>query len=151
MTPLKNSIFGKQRLRALWLNNPYAHLMLHGKIETRNRPTNVRGPVLICSCKKEYTAMHVLLISGGAQLTRIEETLADLGQPWNGWAICIGNLVDCRPMTPEDENACFVQYREGLWCWIFEDVRPVKYFEIKGKQGWSYPTIEQQNEIFILD
>lgn len=145
MTNFENEI-----VRALWMNNPFAHLMLHGKIETRKRPTNVRGLVLLCSCQKEYTQQQVWDISGYQQGERIKEALWDLGQPWNGYAICIGNLVDCRPMTPADQDACFVRYRHGLWCWEFQDVQPVKYFQIKGKQGWKILTSEEKQKIELL-
>lgn len=139
-----------ETVRALWFNNPYAHLMLNGKIETRNRPTNVRGLVLICSCKKEYASEKVLSISGERQVDRIDSALADLGQWWNGYAIAIGELVECRPMTIEDEDACFVKYKAGLWCWIFKNVKSVKYFEIKGVQGWKILSEEDKNKIQLL-
>jgi len=129
-------------MRALSWKEPYASLMLYGKIETRKWKTNHRGPVLICASKKPYSLYSVLDISGDFQFQRIMDTLK-VGDPGYfgdlncGYAIAIGNLVDCRPMTPEDENACFVQYNKGLWCHVYEDIKTIKPFPFKGKQGWS--------------
>lgn len=137
-------------IRALWWNQPYAQLMVHGKIETRTRHTNVRGKVLICSCKKEYPHQKVIEISG-EQTGRINRTLQvhhsclPMGQ-----AIAIGNLAGCRRMTRADEDRCFVEYRPELWCWIFEEVQPIELFEIKGKQGWAILDAETKSKIKII-
>jgi hypothetical protein len=124
-------------MRALSWKDPYASLMLHGKIETRKWKTNHRGPVLICCSKKPYSLHAIVNISGAEQTQRIRKVLGDEWPSVNGMAIAIGNLVDCRPMTPEDENACFVKYQPGLWCHIYKEVKPIKPFPFKGKQGWS--------------
>lgn len=51
-------------------------------------------------------------------------------------ALAIGNLVDCRPMTKEDEIESMVKFREGLWCHVFEDVRGIEEFDWKGTVGY---------------
>jgi len=116
-------------------------LMLYGKIETRKWKTDIRGPVLICCSQKPYSLYTIEKISGDYQFHRIVDTLgAKDPSDWEdvcGKAIAIGNLVDCRPMTPEDEDACFVKYQPGLWCHIYKDIKPIKPFPFKGKQGWS--------------
>lgn len=128
-------------MRALSWKEPYASLMLHGKIETRKWKTNYRGPVLICSSKKPYSLYSVKNISGERQYERILQILGSedmTDKNYNcGNAIAISNLIDCRPMTPEDEDACFVKYRPGLWCHIYKGVWVVKRFPFKGKRGWS--------------
>lgn len=124
-------------MRALSWKYPYAPLMLHGKIETRKWKTNHRGPVLICCSKKPYSLRQVVDISGEAQVQRMRAILGDGGDDITGMAIGIGSLVDCRPMTPEDEDACFVKYNPKLWCHIYKDIKTIKPFPYKGKQGWS--------------
>lgn len=139
-----------QETRALSWKEPFASLMLHGKIETRNRPTKVRGWVLICSALKGYNLEEFAQISG-EQIMRtvsITEPISNIYPIKTfGKAIALGYLSDCRPMTKEDEDACFVRYREGLWCWIFTDVTPITPVKWKGKQGWSILTPEQKQLI----
>ena len=159
-------------IRALWWKQPYASLMLHGKIETRTYPTNVRGKVLICATIKPYSDGQMLEIAGLAQFMRIcEQTgfFASIAEQESyGKAIAIGELVDCRPMQPSDADNCFVQYRKpvsrcagnvsslfavtkpALWCWVFADVRRIEPFEIKGKQGWAILDEETKSKIKII-
>lgn len=142
-------------IRALWWKQPYASMMLIGKIETRTWETNVRGKVLICSSKLPYWPQEAAQISGGLHFSAISKLrksnykLFDTLQ-LNGYAIAIGDLVDCRPMTIEDEEKTYVKYREGLWCHIYENVLPIKPFEIKGSQGWRILTDEQKKQIILI-
>jgi len=64
-----------------------------------------------------------------------------------GNAIAIGRLVNCRPMNPEDEDKCFVQYHPDLYCHIYENVKAIKPFPWKGMQGWTILTSEQIRQI----
>jgi hypothetical protein len=43
-----------QKLMALSWKQPYAELMLHGKIETRTWQTKYRGWVMVCASKQPY-------------------------------------------------------------------------------------------------
>jgi len=142
-------------MKALSWKQPFASLMLHGKIETRTWSTNYRGLVLICVSKKPYSLKEVLDICGDYQHMRIVDTLGYEISQFNdvcGYAIGVGNLVDCRRMTPEDEDDCFVKYNPSaiieihenyrevhypLWCHIYENVKEIEPFPFKGKQGWS--------------
>jgi len=143
-------MFSKNEIvHALSWNQPFASLMLHGKVETRRRPTNVRGWVLICAAATSYTFDQVDKISGIEQCDRIDSLLQgdniELGK-----AIAIGKLVDCRAMTVGDEKRCFVKYQQGLWCWYFEDVKEIEPFSWKGKQGWSILTEDQKAMIKLI-
>ena len=147
----------KETVRALWWKQPYASAMLIGKVETRTWPTNVRGKVLICASAKRYTNKEYF-----------EITPFELEWPWLskmidfdnkmktnylqilGHAIAIGDLVDCRPMVKEDEADTYVQYKEGLWCHVYENVQAIKPFPIKGAQGWRILTDEQKKLIELL-
>jgi hypothetical protein len=124
-------------MRALTWYEPFASLMLRGKIETRRWPTKYRGPVLICAAKYQYKGAELLELCGTRQLYRMPY----LGEPYGmrqtlGHAIAVGNLIDCRPMTPEDEDATFVKFAPGLFCHIYQDVKAIDPLPWKGYQGW---------------
>jgi hypothetical protein len=145
-------------VRALSWKQPYASAMLCGKIETRSWSTNYRGLVLICVSKEPFAPREITEISGSIQEKRMLLNLLSKGlwKYYNGFAIAIARLVDCRPMTKEDEAATFVQYKEPwtetavrgkhkqykmvehrLWCHVYEDVTPITPFTFKGAQGWK--------------
>ena len=149
-----------EEIRALSWKQPFAELMLHGKIETRIWDTKYRGLVLICASKKGYGFHEIQTISGGDQSIRITCVLGRNNDHFlqhyrSGIAIAVGRLVDSRPMTKEDEDKCFVQYHKPwlqetkrkykpskfttkrLWCHIYEDVREIEPFEWQGTQGWK--------------
>lgn len=156
-------LFNNEEIRALSWKEPFASLMLHGKIETRTWDTKYRGLVLICASKKGYNIHEVDRIAGNdgrINGLRVSERIAGkivnkLGQFWrdrtkDGKAIAIGRLIDSRAMEPEDEDKCFVAHRNGLYCHIYEYVRPVKPFPWKGSQGWKRLTQEDINKIEYL-
>jgi len=128
-----------EELRALSIKQPYASLMLHGKIETRSWYTDYRGMVLICASKTPFGLEDIEKISGNRQVDRILEKIpgyfnnAPLGE-----AIAVGRLIHCRPMMKSDEDACFVRWRDELWCWEFDDVRMIHPLErsVRIVGGW---------------
>lgn len=162
--------FLNEKILALSWKQPFASLMLHGKIETRVWPTNYRGLVLICASLKPYSDTQILNICGKEQYLHAHKTLnGNSGLP--GHAIAIGKLVHCRPMVKEDEDKCFVEYQEPwlatdkngiltkkaamgiktkLWCHIYEDVKPIEPFPWSGTQGWKEVTEEQKKQIILL-
>lgn len=125
-----------ETLRALSWKQPYATLMLHGKIETRTWYTKYRGLVLICASKLPYHQEVFHEISGKEQYKRIWENV-DPDDTITGHAIAIGRLVDCRSMLIRDEDKCFVKYHPDLYCHIYEDVKPIVPIPWKGSQGWK--------------
>lgn len=142
-------LFGHIEMKALSWKEPYASLMLYGKIETRTWKTNYRGPVLICASKKMFCALEVIQISGNAIFNRILEVLKDTKlQP--GKAIAVGELIDCRPMTKEDEDKCFIQYEEGKYCHIYRNIRAVETFDWKGAQGWKNVSLNVMEKIKFI-
>lgn len=147
-------LFENETIRALGWYQPFASLMFHGKIETRTYPTKVRGKVLIYACQGKYKLIMLLAIVGATILKKICEVLGFASSDSftklpRGCAIGIANLTDCRPMTPSDEDKCFVKYRQELWCWIFEDVQEIEPFPFKGKQGWSVLSDDMKSKIKI--
>jgi hypothetical protein len=139
-----------EKLLALSWKQPYAELMLKGKIETRTWNTNYRGWVLICASKQPYFTEQLRRISGGKQLVRMGDFLAKINPGFEGKAIAIGRLVDCRPMRKEDEDKCFVQFFPDLFCHVYEDVQAIEPIPWKGKQGWSEVSPEVKAKIILL-
>src|SRR5690606_2314359 len=119
-------LFNKEKIMALSWKQPFATAMLYGKIETRTWNTNYRGLVLICTSQKPYDVTTVGSICGDKLLANMCKAMRnDSGTlDLNGYAIAIGRLVDCRPMSIEDEEKAFVKYRPNLFSHIYEDVRP---------------------------
>jgi len=130
-------------MRALSFKQPFASLMLKGKIETRTWSTKYRGAVLICASKKGYTCAEVDIICGRCKIDEVLRSQDLL----KGKAIAVGELVDCRPMTKEDEDACYVKYQEGLFCHVYKYVVEIEPFDWKGSQGWKTLTQGQIKQI----
>ena len=126
-----------QPIRALSWKEPFASLMLHGKIETRTWSTKYRGWVLICASKAPYNDRQIHSIAGLNQHRRIFEAFPGKYGVSCGYAIAIGYLANCRPMAPSDTDLCFVEYRDDLYCHIYIHVKPIVPFEWRGSQGWK--------------
>jgi hypothetical protein len=139
-----------QKLMALSWKQPYAELMLHGKIETRTWNTNYRGWVLICTSKQPYYTDQLRVISGVDQMIRMGRFLSNKNPNYEGKAIAIGKLIDCRPMIEIDEDSCFVKFYPDLYCHIYDNVVPIKPFNWKGSQGWKEVNFELKQKIEIL-
>ena len=144
-----------KELRALNWKQPFATLMAHHKIETRVWKTDYRGFVLICASKMEYTENQLIRISGLEQFNRITDVLKMEGRQnmldLRGYAIAVGELIDCRPMEITDENPCFVQFNPQLYCHVYENVRRIKPIPWKGSLGWKKLHPEFMNQIEFLD
>lgn len=99
-------------MKALSVRQPWASMIAQAwkTIETRTWATSYRGPLLIVSSKTP----------------RIEPA---------GCALCICNLVDCRPMREGDAPAAQCSWAEGLFSWVLADIRRIEPFPVKGKLG----------------
>lgn len=119
-------------------HQPFASLMLHGKKETRPAITCVRGTVLILASQNAYIEPVLRDMCGDRLLSLINETLKnEPTRDLRGMAIAIANLTGCRAMTQADEKTCFVRWMPGKYIWEFTDVKRIKPFHMKGKQGWG--------------
>ena len=137
-----------QPMRALSWKQPFAELMLHGKVETRTWPTNYRGWVLICASKAGYNEKQVASICGRNQFLRAYK-LTGNDQLDFGTAIGIGRLVSCRKMTIMDESSTFVKYQPGLYCHVYTDVQMLpKTINWRGSQGWRTLSFEMKIAIY---
>jgi len=112
--------------KALSVRQPWASMIaglcpgVVKTIETRTWRTDYRGDLVICSSGKPDTP--------GMHWPR--------GEYPAGYALCIAELVACRPMTWHDcEKACCDLY-DRAWAWVLRDIRriepPVK---VKGRLG----------------
>lgn len=143
-----NDLFGNESIRALSWKQPFASLMLSGKIETRKWATSYRGKVLICAAQQSYKLTQILVFTGERIFKFIFNHYSEEeSHRLKGKAIAIADLVDCRKMTIEDEDKCFVQFKEGLYCHVYKNVQAIKPFPIKGRQGWFKLTDEQKGKI----
>lgn len=147
---LVSDLFGGNEVMALSWKQPFAELMLHGKIETRTWFTNYRGLVLICASKQPYHQEVYGSISGPEQYKRIWNTLGNPDECITGNAIAVGRLINCYPMRKEDEDKCFVEYYPGRYCHVYDDVKAIKPFPWKGSQGWRKVSQEIIDQIEYL-
>lgn len=86
-------------------------------IETRTWATKYRGPFLIVSSKNRS------LIARGSKLPL-------------GFALCTTRLVDCRPMTKDDEKAACCELYSRAVAWILSGTKAIsRPFPVKGQLG----------------
>lgn len=123
-------------MKALSVRQPWAQLITDGDktIEVRSRKWSYRGPLVICA-----TAHKVWLDDFGGDKR---------GDPLpHGCAVCLVDMVDCRPLTPDDAEAAAMLPEElsepgdcdGLWAWVLANVRPVRPVPVKGQlQPWDW-------------
>lgn len=140
-------------VRVLTLNEPFASLMaFHGKQETRNRDTKVRGLVCIHAAKLPYGNDKMRELCTPI-LLKVIDSLVPYRLTNRSKIIAIGYLVGtkCVADYPYADNEiakkCFVNYNSSLWIWEFEDMTPIQPFYFKGKQGWTILTPEQKQLI----
>ncbi len=114
-------------MKALSVKQPWANLIASGKktIETRVWATDYRGHLLIVSSKKP----------------KIEPA---------GHAIAVVELVDCRPMTMEDQDAACCPIYPGAFSWILRNIRRVKPFPVRGQLG-LYDVDVSESDLVLPD
>ena len=138
-------------VRTLGLYQPFATLMLHGKVETRWVRKGKKAPFplgryLIYSTKKYYKpSQELATLCGYVNYNRLMQIVQGKDETWpNGRAICIGDLVKIiDPICPPFNQNTFVNNewetqthrRVGL---VFENVKRVKPYEFTGKQGVGF-------------
>lgn len=156
-------------IRTLGLYQPYAELMMHGKIETRwiragRKPPFPLGRYLLYSTKKCYTLQELSHIAGGKQYNRIHNIINGLSLSY-GTALCVGDLVKIIYIVPGMDDETFVRYQHPIFeidkkrnglvkrvmiGLIFGNVRPIKPFPFKGKQGVGFLQPEDAAKIQYL-
>lgn len=170
-------LFGHEKVRTIGLYQPYATLMLYGKIESRWVRSGRKAPFplgkyLIYSTKKAYKDYEFKRLSGetfyeARKCFGFEELIPACTNNLNGFAIAVGDLVEVCPMPIAMlERAFFIpptseleydapdgQLRiDGytLWALVYNDVKRIKPFPFKGKQGVGILTEAQRKKIEFL-
>jgi hypothetical protein len=112
------------KIKCLAVHQPYASLIAGGDktIEVRSWITHFRGLVLICATKRPVVMWSE---TGGPLPT--------------GCTVAVVRLIDCRPMMKQDAKAACVDFIDGAWAWIFDEIFPVEQIPIKGQQGLFNP------------
>ena len=139
----------REGIKSLSFKQPYAAMMLFGKMETRTWNTSYRGPVLICASKKSYNLQQVLEISWEFNYDTIRLNYDIYPEIFNheGKAFAVGRLVNVRKMKESDETKAFVKFNPDLYVHIYEDVHLIKPFEWKGSLGYHDVSQEFINKI----
>ncbi len=100
-------------MKAISVKQPWASLIAAGvkTLELRTWPTHHRGALLICSSRRPMIDGHR-----------------------HGEALCVVDLVDCRPMTQADVPfACVGQFYRDQWVWVLKNVQSVDPFSVVGR------------------
>jgi hypothetical protein len=145
-------------VRALWWKQPFATLMLDGKVETRTWETKYFGWVLICATQTPYAWKevkdwaHIRLITAKGFEDLEYRPYVDQKKFPCGVAIAIGELTGCRKMIDEhDAFDAYVKFNPDLYCHFYKNVTPIEPFPIKGQQGWKTLSKEEKSLIKILN
>jgi hypothetical protein len=149
-----SSLYNGEAIRALTWKQPFAELMLHGKIETRTWSTDYRGWVLICAGLQTYNGRELSTMLSADLYSKNQHLFENIvrgGSLYCGKAIAVGQLTDCRPMEPSDVDKCFVDYHPGLYCHIYENVAQIEPMPWKGSQGWRQVPEEVKSKIITLE
>lgn len=99
--------------KAISLKQPWANLVASGKktIETRKWSTKYRGDLVICSSKNP----------------KIEPA---------GYALCIIELYDVKPMTKKDEKKACIKVYPKAYSWFLRNILPINPpISVKGSLG----------------
>ena len=110
-------------LRAITLIQPWATLIVQGHktIETRTWRTAYRG----------WLAIHA---------GKSKDLIEDPAKHVFGAVVAIARLVDCRPMTVDDEPASLVRSEPGRYAWELADIRALDTpVPMRGYQGLWRP------------
>lgn len=153
-------------IRTLGLYQPFAGLMLYGKIETRwiradIKPPFPLGKYLIYATKKKYNLDVLSVICGDQHKRVVDIACSDKNDSCDitGSAICICDLVKrIDPLTPEYEQQAFVTVPASFTddCYrmvglVFENVQRIEPFPFKGKQGIGFLSDEDKAKIKVLE
>ena len=50
-----------------------------------------------------------------------------------GMAVCIVDVIDCRPMARNDEERACFPWNEKLWAWPINNLKVITPFAVKGQ------------------
>jgi hypothetical protein len=115
-------------MKAINIEQPFAFEIMSGRktIEVKDWDTLYRGDLLVCASRKPAFSREDM-----------EQMEDDYGCTFlYGQALCVVRLPDVRPMRKGDEDKALVdEVDPEAFSWVFEDVRPVIPFPVKGQNG----------------
>lgn len=111
-------------MKALSVRQPWADLIASGRktVETRTWATLHRGPLLIVAGVKDAPRHHRQALGVGPT-----------PRHRRGIAVCIVDVVDCRPMTDADADAACCGRYPGAFAWVLARPRPVPPVPVSGR------------------
>jgi activating signal cointegrator 1 len=111
-----DSVARADTIVGLVVRQPWASMIAVGEksIEVRTWRTRHRGPLLICAAARDAD-------EGGEDLPR-------------GVPVCVVDVVDCRPMTPADEQPACSAWGPGYWAWVLARPRRAPSINVRGGQ-----------------
>ena len=121
-------------MKALSVKQPWAWLIGAGykTIETRRWKTDYRGELVIVASKTiDRDAMLMVNEKNqmfGVHINACRSTILKTGK-----AICLAELVDCRPMVVEDEEKAMCPVYLGAYSWVLQNIRPVEPVAVRGQ------------------
>jgi hypothetical protein len=142
-------------MRYLMIKQPWPNLIVNKfkTLESRfwNRDCSYRGDILICASQKAESPEAVKRIMTPEQFKKFNDIKLklshDIYKP-TGVAICVVRMIDYRPMNKvEDVANAFVAYQEGLKVLVFDNIRPVVSFPVKGMLGLLHLPDEYEKQI----
>lgn len=112
-------------IKAISVRQPWAQMIVQGfkTIETRTWYTEHRGDLLICSTQQpEWPGCK------------------------SGFALCVVNLKNCRPMIESDAAGARIEFdkEENLFAWILTDLREIRPFPVRGQRRLFDVEIENE-------
>ncbi len=134
-------------MKAISIRQPFASLIADRQktIETRTWFTNYRGEILICAAQNLHTGYVYMLNEDTceyedvlAHVIAMRQTGVDMPKKalnYTSCAIAIANLIDVRKMIVDDEPEAFCRIYDGAWAWVFDNVRRIEPFYVKGSMG----------------
>ncbi|GAX37876.1 ASCH domain-containing protein [Nodularia sp. NIES-3585] len=126
-------------MKAISLWQPWASLIPLGmkQVETRHWSTRYKGDLLICSARRDNSSQETYFYE---VVKPINPKLTYNDFPF-GMAVAVVNLKNCLLMTNElISKQTSLEISLGLWevgryAWMFDNIRPIKPFEVIGRQG----------------
>lgn len=99
-------------MNAISIKQPWLELIMRGEktLEVRSWRTKIRGDVILCASAAPK--------------------LYDLP---TGQALCLVEIVDCRPFLPADIKKACCDYTPDYFVWELANIRTIKPFPVKGK------------------
>lgn len=157
-----------EKIRTLGMYQPYASLMLHGKIETRwvkkgKKPPFPLGKYLIYSTKRAYSGEQFRFVAGETY----KDAMNKLGGGLLWWALprgCALLVAELKRVElwnihdPSDHIEAFANTyvkpetdpEFDRWLLYFENVTAIKQFKFKGKQGIGFLKPGDRNKIEFI-